>query len=105
MRILLDECLPVDLRHDLAPAGVVETAQFAGLRQIVNGKLLDAMVGRFDVLVTADANLRYQNAIAGRPIAVLVLRASTNGLADLRPLIPAALNALSRIQPGTVVEV
>ena len=105
MRILLDECLPVDFRHDLVLSGQVETASFAGLAGISNGALLDAMSGRFDVLITIDAGLRYQQSITKRPVAVIVLRVPTNAIDDLRPLVPAILTALTSIKPGMVVEI
>ena len=105
MRILLDECLPIDFRHDLVLGGHVETASFAGLGGISNGSLLDAMRGRFDVLITIDSGLRYQQSIATRPVAVIVLRAPTNAIEDLRPLVPAILSALATLQPGSIVEI
>jgi predicted nuclease of predicted toxin-antitoxin system len=105
MRILLDACIPIDFRHDLAAAGTVETAQYAGLSRLSNGALLTAMAGRYDVLVTVDSSLGYQQTIAGRPLSVLVLRAPTNAIEDLQPLAPAVIAALASIKPGEVVEV
>jgi predicted nuclease of predicted toxin-antitoxin system len=105
MRILLDECLPVDFRHELASAGVVETAKYARLDHLSNGALLAAMAGRFDVLITVDTSLRYQNAIIGQPVAVVVLRAPTNAIVDLRPLVPSIVACLAKVQPGMVAEV
>lgn len=105
MRILLDACLPVRFRHDLASAGTVQTARFAGLSRLENGALLSAMEGSFDVLITMDRGIRYQQSIAGRSVSVLILRAPSNALDDLRPLVPAILAALTTIAPGMVVEV
>jgi predicted nuclease of predicted toxin-antitoxin system len=105
MRILLDECLPVDFRHDLAVAGVVETARYAGLDTLSNGALLDAMTSRYDVLITVDSGLRYQQSIVGRPVAVLVVKVPTNALLHLRPRAGAVIAALAGIKPGTIVEV
>ena len=102
---MLDECLPVDFRHDLVLGGHVATASFAGLAGISNGALLDAMSGRFDVLITIDSGFRYQQSIAARPVAVIVLRAPTNAIDDIRPLVPAILAALSSVKPGTVTEI
>ena len=101
----MDECLPVDFRYELAQGGHVETASFAGLSHVSNGVLLDVMTGRFDVLITVDSGLRYQQSIAARPIAVIVLRAPTNTIEDLRPLVPAILSALATVQPGSLVEI
>jgi hypothetical protein len=55
-RILLDECVPHDLRHAIT-GNDVETARFAGVAQLTNGLLISAIEGRFDVLVTMDGNL------------------------------------------------
>lgn len=103
MRVLLDACVPQDIRHELK-SHVVVTAGYAGLARLSNGKLLDAMVGRFDVLVTTDARLPSQRSLSGRPIAVVVLRAGGIRLQDLLPLVPALSTALSKIRPGEVRE-
>jgi hypothetical protein len=70
-----------------------------------NGALLDAMAGQFDALVTVDKRLPQQQRIKGRPFGVLVLRARSNRLADLLPLVPALLQALSGLGPGVVHEI
>ena len=105
MRILLDACVPIDFRHDLGSAGSVETARFAGLSHLTNGAVLSAMAGRFNVLITVDRNLRYQQSISGQSVSVLLVRAPSNAIDDLRPLVPAIVAALASIQPGQVVEV
>ena len=71
-----------------------------------NGELLALMarVG-FEVLLTVDQNLRDQQNLAASGVAVVVMVASNNRLADLVPLMPAVEAALSRIQAGDVVEV
>ena len=56
----------------------------------------------FDVFVTVDRNRSFQQDIVSFPIAVVVLRARTNRLADLRPLVPSLLSAIEGRQPGTV---
>jgi predicted nuclease of predicted toxin-antitoxin system len=104
MRVLLDACVPQDLRHVLGQHTTM-TARYAGLAHLGNGKLLDAMAGQFDVLVTTDARLPYQQNIAGRPVAVVVFRAGGIRLKDLLPLVPALLDVLDDIRPGEVREV
>jgi hypothetical protein len=59
----------------------------------------------FNVLVTIDRNLRYQQNLTGRKIARLILRTRSNPVVDLQPHFPACIEALRTIQPGTVVEV
>src|SRR5437762_14383763 len=70
-----------------------------------NGELLDLAEGSFDVLFTIDRNIRHQQNLAGRELAILVVRALSNDIDDIRPHIPAALEALARIQKGQLVEV
>ncbi len=73
MRILLDECIPQDFRHQFRGQENVDvqTARFAELHQCSDAELLDAIAGRFDLLITTDANLRYQQNLTGRPFAVI----------------------------------
>ena len=104
MRVLLDANLPHDLRHHIV-GHHVETARYAGLNNLDDGPLLDPMTGRFDVLVTADKNIAYQQLLSGRAFGVIVLRASTNRIHDLVPIVPNLLSALSGLQPGEVREI
>jgi hypothetical protein len=62
--------------------------------------LLDAMEGRFDAFITVDKNLPKQQRVLGRSFGILVLRAKTNRLADLLPLVPMLLAALLDLRPG-----
>lgn len=78
----------------------VKTARQMGWATIKNGELLALAAQQFDVFVTVDRNLSFQQNLAAFPIAVLVLRTRTNRLADLRPLIPALLSALPALKPG-----
>ena len=107
MRVLLDECIPQDFRHEFNGLKTVEvqTARFAQLYQCTDAELLNAIAGRFDILVTTDANLRYQQNIVDRPFAVIVLRAASNRLADLLPLAPELLRTLDKINPGEFREI
>jgi predicted nuclease of predicted toxin-antitoxin system len=104
MRLLLDECLPKQLKRDFTGHEVL-TVPEAGFAGIKNGALLRRAERAFDVFVTVDANLKYQQNIPKLAIGVLVLRAVSNDMSDLRPLIPAALKALATIEPGVVVEI
>ena len=67
--------MPHGLREHLT-AFDVETARYAGLDHLSDTDLLAAIEGCFDILVTLDRNLVYQQKIAGRPVAVIVLRIS-----------------------------
>ena len=71
-----------------------------------NGELLRLMAGQaFEVLLTTDQNLRHQQNLKAAGVAVLVLVAATNRLADLAPLMPSARGALGSIQPGHIAEI
>jgi len=62
-------------------------------------------VGKFDVFLTADQNLRYKKNLSALPVAVVVLIARSNRIEALRPLIPALLNSLRVLSPRTLVQV
>ena len=100
-RVLLDECLPHDLRHAITGHDV-ETARYAGVAELTNGLLISAIEGRYDALVTMDGNLPYQQNLAGRTLAVIILRANSNRISDLLPLVPELLRVLETIAPSTV---
>jgi hypothetical protein len=104
VRVLLDNCVPWRLAdkcrvHDVA--SVIDL----GWDTLKDGPLLDAMVGRFDALVSVDKSLPFQQRLADRPFAVIVLRAKTNRLADLLPLVPELLRALKEMKAGEVREI
>lgn len=65
----------------------------------------EAAEGRWDVLLTDDQNIKYQQNMAGRSVAILILRAKSNRMVDLLPLMPVCSEALLSIEPGQVVEV
>jgi predicted nuclease of predicted toxin-antitoxin system len=93
VKILLDEC--VDWRLSRAIAGhEVKTARQMGWSTIRNGELLALAAKEFDVFVTVDRNLSFQQKLPSFDIAVIVLRASSNRLTDLMPLVPELLKSL-----------
>lgn len=104
MRLLLDACVPRKLASEV-PGHDVQSAIDLGLGDLDDGPLLRSILGRFDVLVTVDASLPDQQSIRDLPLAVVVPRARTNRLADLRPLVPSLLAILSRLAPGELAEV
>ena len=77
----------------------------AGWAGLGNGNLLRRAVGQFDVLVTGDRNLEYQQNRADLPIPVVVLVAVSNRIESLRPLVPELLQILARIGPGQILHV
>lgn len=93
MRILLDECIDRRIAREIEGHTVV-TVPEAGWAGINNGELLNRAQARFDVFVTVDRNLAFQQNIPQFTIAVIVLQAPTNRLQDLRPLIPKLLQTI-----------
>lgn len=106
MKILIDECAPRALKPALAAHGhECLTVQEAGWAGKSNGELLGLAETAFEVFVTLDTNLRYQQNLAGRRIAVIVMVAASNRLDQLRCLFPACAEALKTIKPGDVLHV
>ena len=104
MRILLDESLPRQLAR-LIPDHEVRTVKQMGWAGTRNGPLLRLAAHRFDVLLTADQNLEFQQNLTGLRVAVVVLLAATNRIESLRPLIPNLLKVLQTTKPGQVLRV
>ena len=106
MRLPLDECLPWRTKFLFAESGhECETVRDAGFSGKENGELIALAEKQFNVLITIDKNICYQQNIAGRNIAILIIRAASNDLDDIRPHVPQALAALRSIKLGQIVEV
>jgi hypothetical protein len=101
MRILLDEDLPRRLGGMLS-GHETATVQRRGWSGIKNGKLLALAADEFDVFLTMDGNLEYQQNMLTLPIAVLVVEAVSNRIEHLAPLVPNILRELNHIQPRTL---
>jgi hypothetical protein len=105
MRILLDECIDERFRSSL-PGHDCQTARYAGLAGLKNGELLAAAEkGKFEVFLTVDQGIEYQQNLTTRKIAILIFRAKSNRLKDLLPLAPACLARIESIQPGQIVRI
>jgi len=101
VRVLLDECIDRRLAAHVAGHEVTTVPQ-AGWAGRKNGELLALAAASFDAFVTVDRNLSFQQHIPRFSIAVIVLRAPSNRLVDLRPLIPRLLEVLSTVRPGAL---
>ena len=99
MRILLDECVPWPM-HKLLAGHECSTAQQRGWGGIKNGDLLRLAEGQFDLFITSDQNIRYQQNLAGRRIPILEL--STNKLRHIQAAAAQILAAIASIQPGEI---
>lgn len=104
MRALLDECIDWRLSRDIV-GHEVKTARQMGWSTISNGELLALAATEFDIFITVDRNLAFQQHLPDISIAVIVLRARSNRLAALRPLVPELLAAIPVAKPGVVTYV
>ncbi len=105
MKILLDECLPVDFRHQLL-GHETHTVEWAGLKGRKNGQLLrDAETAGYEVLLTIDKGIPHQQNLSGRNISVILIRSKTNQLEDLLPIVAAILLKLRDIERGQIAVV
>lgn len=105
MRVLLDKDIPVGLRHYFHSDVEVETVEYRGWKGLKNGELLRVAQRHFDVLVTVDDNLPYEQPIRQFDLAVAVLRASSEALDDLIEVVPKLERLLPKIRPGQAVRV
>jgi hypothetical protein len=99
VRLLLDECIDRRLARDLT-GHEVKTVPQMGWAGVKNGALLTRAEKEFDVFVTVDRNLSFQQNLPNFDIAVLVLHAPSNRLMDLRPLAPKILSILPALIKG-----
>lgn len=99
MRVFLDECVDWRLARDVVGHDV-KTARQMGWTTVKNGALLTLASQHFEVFVTVDRNLSFQQNLGSFSIAVNVLQAKTNRLTDLKPLVPNLLAAIKSALPG-----
>ena len=103
MKVLLDECVDQKLRLMFAEHDC-QTAAYAKLAGLKNGALLAAAeAAAFEILITTDQEIPYQQNLNGMRISIMILCAPTNRLADLKCLMPAVLLSLKSIEPGQVI--
>ncbi len=104
MRVLIDACLPVDLQLHLPLAGIA-TVREMGWQRLKNGALLAVAQHEFDVLITMDKSIPSQQTLTQYSIALLIVRARSNRLDDLLPLLPKIFDALPRVIPGRAIAI
>jgi hypothetical protein len=103
MRVLLDQNAPQGLQTEI-PGHEVILARQMGWHQLANGHLIAAAeAGGFDVLITADQSIRYQQNLTGRRPALIVL--TTNHWDTIRPNVAEVVAAVEAIQPGGYVTI
>ena len=99
MKVLLDECVPRRLKRELLGHELL-TGTEHGWSGIKNGNLLALAEAEFDVFLTVDQNLKYQQNLTAFRIAIILLVARDNRLQTLLPLMPEAREALGKIGAG-----
>jgi hypothetical protein len=104
VRVFVDECVDWRLARNIV-GHEVKTARQMGWSAIENGELLALAAREFDVFVTVDRNLSFQQHLPAFTIAVIVLRAISNRLADLQPLVPQLLTSIPAAERGAVTYV
>ena len=104
MKLLLDECTPKRLKLDFS-GHAVHTVEEAGFKGLKNGELLRMASSKFDVLITVDKNLPFQQHLPTLAIAIVILVARSNRYSELRMLVPKVEETLRNIKRGDVVSV
>jgi hypothetical protein len=105
MRVLLDECIDENLRHEITGHDC-QTCRYADLKGLTNGQLLAAAEkSGFHALITVDKNMQYQQSFDNRGIGVIILDARTTNFDDLLLLVPEVLTALDIMKAGDVMRI
>ena len=102
--VLLDENLPRQLRALMTEFYVV-TVSYAGWSGKKNGDLLRSANDQFDVLLTVDKGIKYQNNFTGLNIAVVIMEVNSNRLSDIVPILSKVKDAIRGIPVGQIVKV
>ncbi|MEX1062766.1 MAG: DUF5615 family PIN-like protein [Balneolaceae bacterium] len=108
IKLLLDECLPKKLKYrieELDPAFFAKTTPEMGWASLSNGELLSVAEEEFDIFITSDKNLSFQQSIPSSSIQVVLLKARTNTYEDLFPLVEKLLSVIKAHEPGKFLEI
>ena len=101
MKILLDECIDSRLTKEFTEY-FIKTVPQMGWATVKNGKLLALAEKEFDVFITVDRNLSFQQNITNFNLSIVVLRAKSNRVSDLKPLVPEIITLLPNLEPRLV---
>lgn len=104
MKLLLDECIDRRLAREFV-GYEVKTVPQMGWAGVKNGQLLALAAAEFDVFITVDRNLSFQQKLPQFDIAVVVMIAPSNRLMDLKPLVPEVLAILGTVAKGQATTV
>jgi len=103
MRIILDENIPRPLAEWIS-VHEVTTVQKEGWLGIANGELIRRIDGQFDLFITADKNLRYQQNQNLQERSIAIMELPTNRLSELLAIKQSILDAISRAQPADYIQ-
>src|SRR6266540_130576 len=104
MRVLLDECVPRQLRRDLEGFDI-KTVKEMGWAGVKNGALLSLASDNFDAVFTVDRGMEQLHTQVGARVGLVILAANTTDPVKLHPLMPQVRSALQGVQPGKIVRV
>jgi hypothetical protein len=104
MKVLLDECVPRKLRKEIANHEV-RTVTESGWSGVKNGELLALAEAEFDVFLTVDQNLIFQQNLQRFNIGIILMVARNNRFKTLLPLMPEVNAAIEEVKPGELVRI
>lgn len=104
MKVLLDECVPRKLKREIANHEVVTVTE-QGWSGIENGELLNLAATEFDIFLTVDQNLSFQQNLKNFDIGIILMVARNNRLKTLLPLIPAVRAAIEEVKAGEIIRI
>lgn len=104
MKILLDECVPRKLKRELPEYDVITVIQ-QGWSGKKNGELLSLMSAEFDIFITIDQNMQYQQNLEGVAISIIVMVAPSNRLEALLPLVTKVRAAIVSAKSGEIIRI
>lgn len=106
MRVLIDECVPRKFKFSIASFGhECSTVPDAGLAGKQNGELLSLAEDHFDVFITLDKGIEYQQNLASRKLSIIVIRAKSNRFIHVSPFASRCDEIIRSIQPAQLVMV
>ena len=104
MKVLLDECVPRKLKREIANHELVTVTE-RGWSGFENGELLGLAATEFDVFLTVDQNLSFQQNLKNFDIGIILIVARNNRLKTLLPLVPDVRAAIEQVKPGEIVRI
>ena len=102
LRILLDEDIPVQCRHELS-GYTVKTVEFMGWKGKKDREILELAEGKFDILITSDRHIKHQQNLAHYKIGIIELHPAIDSLAGINNLMPEVRKAIPKVKPHQII--